>query len=351
MFAVRKARQLKAIAAAVLTLSAGLVAGSALPSSALAQSTLETVKTRGVLQCGVNTGLAGFSSQTDKGTWAGLDVDVCRAVAAAIFNDDTKVKYVPLNAKERFTALQSGEIDLLSRNTTWTMGRDAAGMTFTGITYYDGQGFLVKKELGVGSVKELSGATICVQAGTTTELNLADFFRANELEYTPVVFEKLPAALAAYNANRCDSFTTDVSQLYAIRLTLGDPDNHVVLPEVVSKEPLGPVVRQGDEPWSDLVRWVVNAMLNAEELGVTQQNVDQMRDSQTPRVRRLLGVEGAFGEKIGLTNDWAYRVIKKVGNYGESFDRNVGAGSRLGIARGQNALWSNGGLQYAAPIR
>lgn len=336
----------------VLGLAAALVAPLAMAQTAIAaDSTLETVKTRGVLQCGVSTGLAGFGSADDKGNWTGLDVDLCRAVAAAIFDDPGKVKYVPLTAKERFTALQSGEIDLLSRNTTWTMSRDTSGLSFAGVNYYDGQGFMVKKELGVKSVKDLAGASICVQTGTTTELNLADFFRANEIEYKPVVFEKLPATLAAYNANRCDAFTTDISQLYAIRLTLGDPDNHMVLPEVISKEPLGPAVRQGDPQWGDVVRWVHNAMLNAEELGVTQANVEQMKASETPNVKRLLGTEGEFGKALGLTNDWALRVIKHVGNYGESFDRNVGVGSPLKIARGQNALWSNGGLQYAPPIR
>ncbi len=337
-----------------LALNAGiglLAAVFALP--ALAQtSTLETVKKRGVLQCGVNTGLAGFSAPDDKGNWTGLDVDLCRAVAAAIFKDASKVKYVPLVAKERFTALQSGEIDLLSRNTTWTMSRDtSSGLSFAGINYYDGQGFMVKKGLGVVSAKELSGASICVQTGTTTELNLADYFRTNKMEYNPVVFEKLPETIAAYNAARCDAFTTDVSQLYAIRLTLGSADDHVVLPEIISKEPLGPVVRQGDAQWGNIVRWVHFAMINAEEMDVTQENVDQMLNSENPTIRRLLGKEGDFGSGIGLDNDWAYQAIKQVGNYGDSFDRNVGAGSPLGIARGQNALWAKGGLQYAPPIR
>ncbi|MEL7050069.1 MAG: amino acid ABC transporter substrate-binding protein, partial [Pseudomonadota bacterium] len=263
------------------------------PSGALAESRLETVQTRGFLQCGVSTGLAGFSSADDKGNWTGLDVDLCRAVATAVFQDDSKVKYVPLTAKERFTALQSGEIDVLSRNTTWTMGRDTAGLEFVGINYYDGQGFLVRSDLGVGSVKELGGASICLQTGTTGELNLADYFRANGLEFKPVTFEKFPAAVAAYNANRCDAFSTDISQLYAIRLTLGDTDNHIVLPEVVSKEPLGPAVQQGDAQWADIVRWVHFAMLNAEELGITQSNVDQMKSSKTPRIRRLLGLESS----------------------------------------------------------
>ena len=315
-------------------------------------STLDTVKGRGQLQCGVSTGLAGFGAPNDAGQWQGLDVDICRAVSAAVFKNVDKIKFVPLTAKERFTALQSGEIDLLSRNTTWTMSRDtAAGLNFTGISYYDGQGFMVKKTLDVVSAKELSGASICVQTGTTTELNLADYFRSNKIEYNPVVFEKLSEALGAYNAGRCDAFTTDVSQLYSIRLTLGNANDHIVLPEIISKEPLGPVVRQGDPRWANIVRWTLFAMINAEELGVTQGNVDQMKASKNPSVRRLLGVEGEYGAAVGLDNDWAYQIIKLVGNYGESFDRNVGAGSPLGIARGQNALWRDGGLQYAPPIR
>jgi general L-amino acid transport system substrate-binding protein len=315
-------------------------------------NTLDTVKGRGQLQCGVSTGLAGFGAPNDAGQWQGLDVDICRAVSAAVFKNVDKIKFVPLTAKERFTALQSGEIDLLSRNTTWTMSRDtAAGLNFTGISYYDGQGFMVKRTLDVVSAKELSGASICVQTGTTTELNLADYFRSNKIEYNPVVFEKLSEALAAYNAGRCDAFTTDVSQLYSIRLTLGNANDHIVLPEIISKEPLGPVVRQGDPRWANVVRWTLFAMINAEELGVTQGNVDQMKASKNPSVRRLLGVEGEYGAAVGLDNDWAYQIIKLVGNYGESFDRNVGAGSPLGIARGQNALWRDGGLQYAPPIR
>ena len=315
-------------------------------------STLDTVKGRGQLQCGVSTGLAGFGAPNDAGQWQGLDVDICRAVSAAVFKNVDKIKFVPLTAKERFTALQSGEIDLLSRNTTWTMSRDtAAGLNFTGISYYDGQGFMVKKTLDVVSAKELSGASICVQTGTTTELNLADYFRSNKIEYNPVVFEKLSEALGAYNAGRCDAFTTDVSQLYSIRLTLGNANDHIVLPEIISKEPLGPVVRQGDPRWANIVRWTLFAMINAEELGVTQGNVDQMKASKNPSVRRLLGVEGEYGAAVGLDNDWAYQIIKLVGNYGEAFDRNVGAGSPLGIARGQNALWRDGGLQYAPPIR
>ena len=331
-------------------LAAILVAGAS--TAAMAQATLEKVKTRGTLQCGVNTGLAGFSAPNDKGEWAGIDVDVCRAVAAAIFKDASKVKYVPLTAKERFTALQSGEVDLLSRNTTWTMSRDtSAGLSFTGVTYYDGQGFMTKKSLGVKSAKELAGASICVQTGTTTELNLADFFRANKLDYKPVVFEKLDETVAAYNSGRCDAYTSDASQLYAERLKLGNVAEHVVLPDIISKEPLGPAVRQGDAQWGNIVRWALFAMLNAEELGVTSANVDEMAGSTNPNVKRLLGKEGEFGKGIGVDNDWAYQIVKQVGNYGESFERNVGSGSKLNIDRGINKLWSQGGLQYAPPVR
>lgn len=331
-------------------LAAALIAGAS--SAAFAQATLERVKSRGLLHCGVNTGLAGFSAPNDKGEWAGIDVDVCKAVAAAIFKDASKVKYVPLTAKERFTALQSGEIDLLSRNTTWTMSRDtSAGLNFTGVTYYDGQGFMTKKSLGVKSAKELNGASICVQTGTTTELNLADFFRTNKLEYKPVVFEKLDETVAAYNTGRCDAFTSDASQLYAERLKLGNVADHVVLPDIISKEPLGPAVRQGDAQWGNIVRWSLFAMLNAEELGVTSKNVDEMAGSTNPEIKRLLGKEGEFGKGIGLDNDWAVQIVKQVGNYGEIFDRNVGAGSKLNIDRGLNRLWNKGGVQYAPPIR
>lgn len=338
--------------AGTVTAAAAAVLMLLLPSAAVAEGTLQKIRDRGQLACGVNTGVAGFSAPDDKGNWTGLDVDLCRAVAAAVLEDANKVKYVPLTAKERFTALQSGEIDLLSRNTTWTMSRDtSAGMSFTGIIYYDGQGFLVKKGLGVTSAKELSGASICVQTGTTNELNVADYFRRNDLEYKPVVFEKLPETLAAYNAGRCDVFTSDVSQLYGTRLTFANADEHIVLPDVISKEPLGPAVRQGDAQWANIVRWVLFAMINAEEAGVTSANVEQMATSANPDVLRLLGKEGDFGKGIGLDNAWAYRVLKQVGNYGESFERNVGQGSRLKIARGLNALWTDGGLQYAPPIR
>jgi general L-amino acid transport system substrate-binding protein len=334
----------------------GLVAALALTGVsgvAFAQArTLEAIKQRGVLHCGVNVGLPGFGQPDDKGNWTGLDVDFCRAVAATIFNDPKKVTFKPLTAKERFTALQSGEVDLLARNTTWTLGRDTAlGLSFTGVNFYDGQGFLVKKSLGVKSAKELNGASICVQTGTTTELNLADYFRTNNIQYRPVVFEKADEALAAYDAGRCDAFTTDASGLYAERQKLKNPAEQIVLPEIISKEPLGPAVRQGDSQWFTVVRWVHFAMVNAEELGVTQANVEQMLNSPNPEIKRMLGKEGEFGKGMGLENDWAYRIIKHVGNYGEAYDRNVGSGSHLNIERGVNNLWSKGGLQYAPPIR
>jgi len=330
--------------AAVAVLASGSVAARAV--------TLDEVKSRGELRCGVNLGLAGFSAPNDKGEWQGLDVDFCRAVASAIFKDPDKVKFVPLSAKERFTALQSGEIDLLSRNTTWTMSRDTEqGLNFVGTTYYDGQGFLVRKARGLTSVAQLAGASICMQTGTTNELNVADYFRTRGLTYNPVVFEKNDEAIAAYNLGRCDAYTTDSSALYAQRIKLADPDANVVLSEIISKEPLGPVVRQGDDQWSKLVQWTLFAWLNAEELGIKQANVDEMRNSPNPEVRRLLGVVGDFGKGIGLSNDWAYEIVKSVGNYGESFERNVGQGSRLKIARGYNRLWTDGGLHYAPPIR
>jgi general L-amino acid transport system substrate-binding protein len=313
---------------------------------------LDTVKQRGMLNCGVTVGLAGFGQPDDKGNWTGLDIDYCRAVAAAVLGDDKKVKYIPTTAKERFTALQSGEIDMLARNTTWTMSRDSSlGLSFTGVNYYDGQGFMVKKSLGVKSAKELNGATVCVQTGTTTELNLADYFKTNNLSYKPVVFEKPDETLQAYLAGRCDVLTTDQSGLYSNRIQQANPEDHLVLPEIISKEPLGPAVRQGDSQWFTIVKWVHFALLNAEELGVTQANVDSMAASTNPEIKRLLGKEGDFGKGIGLDNDWAAKLIKAVGNYGEVFDRNVGAGSRLNIDRGLNKLWNKGGLQYAPPIR
>ncbi len=329
------------------------VAAVGFSTSAFAQAkTLEAIKARGSVTCGVGTGLAGFGQPDDKGAWTGLDVEFCRALAAAVIGDPMKVTFKPLSAKERFTALQSGEVDLLARNTTWTITRDSSlGLTFAGVNFYDGQGFMVKKSLGVKSAKELKGASVCVQTGTTTELNLADFFRANKMDYKTVVFEKNDEVVAAYDAGRCDAFTTDASGLYAERLRMKAPDEHVVLPEIISKEPLGPVVRQGDSQWFTVVKWVHYAMLNAEELGVTQKNVDEMGASANPEIKRLLGKEGDFGKGLGLDNDWVVKIIKAVGNYGESFERNVGAGSRLKIDRGVNKLWNAGGLQYAPPIR
>ena len=333
-------------------MSVAVGAAVVMAAGAASAQTLNQVKTRGELQCGSNTGLAGFGQPDAQGNWSGLDVDLCRAISAAIFNDPKKVKFVPLSSKDRFTALQSGEVDVLVRNTTWTMSRDTSlGLDFGPVNYYDGQGFMVRKKLKIASAMELSGASVCSQQGTTTELNLADFFRANKLKYEPVIFATSDETIKAYDAGRCDVFTTDASGLYAERLKLTNPDDHIVLPEIISKEPLGPAWRHGDNQWGDVVKWAYYAMLNAEELGVTQKNVDEMMKSTNPEIKRLLGVEGKFGEAIGLTNDWAYRIIKHVGNYGESFERNVGQGSRLKIARGVNALWSKGGLQYAPPIR
>jgi general L-amino acid transport system substrate-binding protein len=339
----------------VLTGVLGLAA-LALTASGASAATLDDVKAKGFVQCGVNTGLAGFSAPDAKGDWAGLDTDFCRAVAAAIFGDGSKVKFTPLNAKERFTALQSGEVDLLSRNTTWTINRDTAlGLNFAGVTYFDGQGFMInaKKLPGVNSALQLSGAAVCVQSGTTTELNLADYFKANKMEYNPVVFEKLEETNAAYDSGRCDVLTTDQSGLYATRLTLTSPDDHVVLPEIISKEPLGPAVRQGDDQWFDVVKWTYFALLNAEELGITQANVEEMKNSENPEIKRVLGTEAdtKIGTDLGLTNDWVVNIVKAVGNYGEIFEKNVGAGSPLKIARGINGLWTKGGLQYGMPIR
>src|SRR5690606_29778498 len=320
---------------------------------AQAGATLDAVQKKGFVQCGISDGLPGFSYADEKGNYLGLDVDVCRAVAAAVFGDASKVKYSPLTAKERFTALQSGEVDILSRNTTWTSSRDAAlGLNFTGVTYYDGQGFLVNKKLGVSSAKELDGATVCIQAGTTTELNLSDYFRANGMKYTPITYDTSDESAKSVEAGRCDVLTSDQSQLYAQRIKLANPDDYVVLPEVISKEPLGPSVRQGDEEWFDIVRWTLFAMLNAEELGVTSANVEETaKTTKNPDVARLLGTEGEFGKDLKLPKDWAVQIVKQVGNYGETFDRNVGAGSELKIERGLNALWNKGGLQYAPPVR
>lgn len=332
-----------------MMLGATVVAAAATSASA---GTLDDVKAKGFIQCGVSQGLPGFSNPDAQGNWSGLDVDVCRAVSAAIFGDANKVKYSPLSAKERFTALQSGEIDVLSRNTTWTSSRDTSlGLNFTGVTYYDGQGFMVRKSLGVTSALELSGASVCTQTGTTTELNIADYFRSNNMPYEVVAFEKADEVVKAYDAGRCDVFSTDASGLYAERLKLANPADHVVLPEIISKEPLGPVVRHGDDQWFDLVKWSLFAMINAEELGITSANVEEMKSSDNPEIKRLLGAEGDFGQQLGVGNDWVVNIVKGVGNYGESFDRNVGPDTPLGIARGLNALWTKGGLQYAPPVR
>jgi general L-amino acid transport system substrate-binding protein len=320
--------------------------------SAAQAGTLDQVQKRGALICGSNPGVAGFGLPDDKGGWTGFDVDFCRALAAAIFNDATKVKFIPLSGKDRFTALQSGEVDVLSRNTTWTISRETGqGFLFAGVTYYDGQGFMVHKKLNLSSALELSGASICVQQGTTTELNLADFFRGNNMKYEPVNFANADEAVKAYDSGRCDAYTTDASGLYVERQKLANPDDSVVLPEIISKEPLGPAVRQGDDQWFNVVKWVNFAMINAEELGVTSKNVDEKAKSDRPDIRRLLGFEGNYGEGLGLGVDWAYRIVKLVGNYGEVFDRNLGDGSSLKIKRGINQLWTHGGLQYGPPIR
>jgi general L-amino acid transport system substrate-binding protein len=339
-----------------------IVAGSAavallgIAGTAQAGKDLDAVKARGNLICGVNTGVAGFAQPDDKGKWTGLDVDVCRATAAAIFGDSEKVKYVPTTAQQRFTALQSGEVDILSRNTTWTLQRDTAlGLDFTGINYYDGQGFMVAKKLGVKSAKELNGATVCVQPGTTTELNLADYFRANKMTFKPVVIEKVEEIRAAFYAGRCDVYTTDASGLYSTRAANTPAplkaDDFIVLPEIISKEPLGPAVRQGDNQFADIVRWALYAMIEAEEYGITSQNVDEMTKSENPTIKRILGVTPGMGKALGVDEKWVYTIIKQVGNYGEAFERNVGMGSPLKIERGLNALWTKGGLQYAPPIR
>lgn len=305
------------------------------------------------MQCGISDGLPGFSYADASGKFSGLDVDVCRGVAAAVFGDAEKVKYTPLTAKERFTALQSGEVDILSRNTTWTSSRDAGmGMLFTGVNYYDGIGFLTHNKAGLKSAKELDGATVCIQAGTDTELNVADYFKANKMQYTPVTFDRSDESAKALDSGRCDTLASDQSQLYALRIKLGKPDEFIVLPEVISKEPLGPVVRRGDEDWFAIVRWTLFAMLNAEEMGVTSKNVEALAAKPTtPDIAHLLGQEGNYGKDLKVPNDWVVKIVKQVGNYGESFDRNVGLGSELKIKRGQNALWNNGGLQYAPPVR
>lgn len=314
--------------------------------------TLEDVKSKGYLNCGVSTGLAGFSQKNEKGVWSGLDVDVCRGVAAAVLGDATKVKYKPLTAKERFTALQSGEIDVLSRNTTWTHTRDTSlGLNFAGTIYYDGAGFMVRKNLGVKSATELNGAAACIQAGTSTELAISDYFRENKMAYKVVTFDTSDQTRLGFESGRCDFLTSDQSQLYALRIGLKNPNDAIVLPEVISKEPLGPVVRQGDDAWFNIVKWTVNASIEGEFQGVTSANADKLRKSGNPGQKRLLGTEGGLGNKLGLSADWAYNIIKQVGNYSESFERNVGQGSPLKIARGINAQWNHGGILYSPAMR
>ena len=333
-----------------LIISSAALALAVLPAAA---QTLATVKTRGVLNCGINDGgLAGFAIPDAQGNWSGFNVDFCRAVAAVLFDDPKKVKFVGLTAKDRFTAIQSGEVDVLERNTTWTSSRDTSlGLNFTGIDYYDGQGFIVRKELKVKSALDLDGSTVCVGQGTTTELNLADYFRANKMKLKTATFATANETVKAYEAGRCDVFTTDASAIYAERLRFANPDDHEVLPEIISKEPLGPSVRHGDDQWFDIVKWVHYAMVNAEEAGVTSKNIDEALKSENPDIKKLVGTEGNYGEQLGLTKDWVVRIVRHIGNYGEVFERNVGEGSRLKIKRGLNALWTKGGLQYAPPIR
>jgi general L-amino acid transport system substrate-binding protein len=315
-----------------------------------ASLTLDAVRQKGFVQCGVNTGVAGFSAPDSKGVYTGIDVDLCRAVAVAVFGDSTKVRYTPLTAQQRFTALQSGEVDILARNTTWTITRDTSlGLNFVGVNYYDGQGFMVHRRLNVKSAKQLNGATVCVQPGTTTELNLSDYFRANRMTFKPVVIEKLDEVLNAYFAGRCDVYTTDHSGLISTRASRAPkPEDHIILPEIISKEPLGPAVRHGDDRWFDVVKWAMFAMLEAEEMGLTSKNIDQQAESQNPTVQRFVGASGDIGKMLSLDNKWAYNIVKQVGNYGESFDANL---KPLGFERGLNRLWNQGGLMYAPPIR
>ncbi len=324
----------------------------ALSANTVSAGTLDDVKNRGMLTCGVSTGLAGFSQKNASGSWSGLDVDMCRAVAAAVLGDDSKVQYKPLTAKERFTALASGEIDMLSRNTTWTHTRDTSlGINFAGTNYYDGASFMVMKNLGVKSAKELDGANACIQAGTSTELAIADYFRENNMSYKAVTFDTSDQTRQGFESGRCDFLTSDGSQLAALRIGLKNPGNAIILPEVISKEPLGPVVRQGDDQWFNIVKWSLNAMIEAEEQGVTSSNAAKMRDSGNPANKRLLGSEGELGANLGLSADWAYNIITQVGNYSESFERNVGMGSPLKLERGINASWKNGGILYAPAMR
>jgi general L-amino acid transport system substrate-binding protein len=324
-----------------------------LAAGAAAAGTLDDVKARGKLNCGVTTGLVGFAAPDANGEWDGFDASVCRAVAAAVLGDATAVEFVTTTGQTRFTALASGEVDMLARNTTWTFSRDVdLKFEFTGVNYYDGQGFMIPKGLGVSSAKELDGATVCIQTGTTTELNLADFFRSNNISYEPVPIETNAEAQQQYLAGACDVYTTDASGLAATRATFENPGDHVIMPEIISKEPLGPLVRHGDHEWGDVVRWTLNAMIAAEELGITSANVDKMAEgTNNPEINRMLGTEGELGAMLGLDKDWAHKIIKSVGNYGEVFERNIGENTPIGLSRGQNAQWTNGGLLYSPPFR
>ncbi|MBP0482938.1 amino acid ABC transporter substrate-binding protein [Sagittula salina] len=330
-----------------------IAAAAVLAASAASAGTLDDVKASGKLKCGVSQGLPGFSTPDDAGKWTGLDVDYCRAVAAAVLGDPEAIEFVSLSAKDRFTALSSGEIDVLSRNTTWTITRDTdLGITFTGVSYYDGQGMMVPKSLGVTSAAELDGATICTNTGTTTELNITDYFQQHGMTFELVALENSDEVVAAYGAGRCDVFTTDRSGVAAERLKLANPGDHMVLPETISKEPLGPSVRSDDDQWEKISRWVLNALVEAEELGITSENVEEMMSSENPSVQRVLGVgDNDYGKSMGLEADWAKKAIAAVGNYGEIYDRNVGPDTPLGLERGVNALWTDGGLMYAPPIR
>ena len=335
----------------------GLAVAVAVAATAIAYErydtrTLKRTVRRGEVLCGVNAGLPGFSIPDDKGNWTGFDVDFCRAVAAAIFDDPKKAKFVPLDASERFKELQSRKVDILSRNSTWSMSRETSyDLYFPAVAYYDGEGFMLPRARNIDSALDLDGSKVCVQSETTTQLNLADYFRANNMKYQEMKFAKLDDVIKAYYSGQCDTLTADVSQLYALRLNLSKPGDHIILPDVISKEPLAPVVRQRDDDWMMIVKWTLYAMINAEELGVTSKNIDEALKSKKPDVMRLVGTEGAYGEALGLTRDWAVRIIRHVGNYGEIYERNVGSGSKLKIPRGLNQLWSAGGIQYAPPIR
>jgi general L-amino acid transport system substrate-binding protein len=335
-----------------LKLAAAGVVLMAAAATAHAGVTFDNVKSKGFVQCGVSTGVPGLSNPDSQGNWKGLDIDMCRAIAAAMFNDSAKFKVTPLSVQQRFTALQSGEVDVLTRGTTQTLTRDASlGLIGTGVNYYDSQGIMVSKDLGVKNAKELGGATVCVQPGTTTEMNLADWFRANKIEFKPIVIDKYDEVVRAFAAGRCDAFSTDKSALASTRITLTDPDKYIILPENFSKEPLGPMVRQGDDQWFNIVRWSLNALLEAEEYGITQGNVEAMLKSPDPNVQRILGVTPGMGKALGVDDKWAYTAIKQLGNYGEIFERSMGKGSPMKLERGLNALYKNGGIQYGWPIR